>query len=206
MTRLAKARPYRSELRDAQADGTRARILDAALRVMARGVASLSMPAVAREAGVSVPTVYRHFGTKPDLLAALHPHLMRRVGMEEVVGPRSLEALREGVHEIFDRVDRLASLDDLARVAMVSPSADEGRRLSMPRRLERARALLDTAEPKLSRADRDHLARGIVVLLASSSLRIWREFLGVSVDQATDDVTWIVRAAIAGASTRRKNR
>lgn len=206
MSRIAESRPYRSELRAQQADGTRAQILDAAIRVMAGGVATLSVPAVAREAGVSVPTVYRHFGTKADLLGALHPHLMRRAGMQEVVGPRSMDKLREGIHEIFSRVDRLGALDDLARAAMVSPAADEGRRLDMPRRLEFARALLDTAEPKLSRADRDRLARAIVVLLSSSSLRIWREFLGVSVDQATDDATWIVRAAVAGATTRRKDR
>jgi AcrR family transcriptional regulator len=52
-----------NELRAAQAQATRARILEATVNVMARGVASVSIPAVAREARVSVPTVYRHFGT-----------------------------------------------------------------------------------------------------------------------------------------------
>ena len=47
---------------------------------MASGLASLSIPAVAREAGVSVPTVYRHFGTKDDLLAAVYPHVARGSG------------------------------------------------------------------------------------------------------------------------------
>ena len=70
----ARSRPYRSELREEQAESTRSRILDATMRVMGRGVASLSIPAVAREAGVSTPTVYRHFGTKHDLLDALYPH------------------------------------------------------------------------------------------------------------------------------------
>jgi AcrR family transcriptional regulator len=204
MARIAETRTYRSDLRAEQAEATRTRILDAAIRVMARGVASLSIPAVARDAGVSVPTVYRHFGTKAELLAALHPHLMRRVGLNEVVGPRSMDRLREGLHEVFARVDALGSLDDLARAAMVSPAADEGRRLNMPRRVDIVRALLDTAEPKLTRAERDHLARALVVMTASSSVRIWREFLGVSVDQATDAVAWIIEAAVAGAAARRK--
>jgi len=65
MTRIADAgRPYNNELRAQQAEATRSRILDATIRVMAGGVGTLSIPDVAREAGVSVPTIYRHFGTK----------------------------------------------------------------------------------------------------------------------------------------------
>jgi len=68
-------RPYRSELRAERADQTRGRILDAVVQVMAGGIASLSIPDVAREAGVAVPTVYYHFRTKDDLLEAVYPHL-----------------------------------------------------------------------------------------------------------------------------------
>ena len=48
-------RPYRSRLREEQAQETRERILDATGRVMAAGIATVSIPAVAREAGVSIP-------------------------------------------------------------------------------------------------------------------------------------------------------
>src|ERR687892_583337 len=61
-----------NQLRAEQAERTRVGILEATLRVMARGVASVSIPAVAREAGGSIPAVYRHFGTKQDLLAAVY--------------------------------------------------------------------------------------------------------------------------------------
>jgi hypothetical protein len=61
MTRLANnkapMRQYRSDLRAQQVEETRARILEAALRVMADGFASVSIPNVAREAGVAVPTI-----------------------------------------------------------------------------------------------------------------------------------------------------
>jgi hypothetical protein len=69
----ATSRVYGSPLRVHQAEETRERILDATVRVMARGLTSVSIPAGAREAGVSVPTIYRHFGTKTDLLAAVYP-------------------------------------------------------------------------------------------------------------------------------------
>ena len=199
MTRIAnsRGRSYRSQLRAEQADETRARILDAAIRVMARGVASVSIPAVAREAGVSVPTIYRHFGTKHDLLAAVYPHSLRRAGLHKVAAPRSLDELREGVRANFDRIE---SFDDLARAAMASPAAAEVRRINMPDRVAMFRELAETSVPQLADADRDRIARLLVVLTSSSALRMWRDQLGASVDEAADDVDWAVRAAIAAAS------
>jgi AcrR family transcriptional regulator len=195
----APARIYRSQLRADQAEETRARILDATVRVTARGVASVSIPAVAREAGVSVPTVYRHFGTKHDLLAALYPHVVRRAGLHELVVPRSIDELLDGLPAYFERTD---SLGDLARLAMASPASDEVRQINMPDRLAIFRGLADSIVPKPLEADRDRIARVLVILTASSALRLWRDQLGSSVDEAADDVDWVVRAVIASATSR----
>ena len=199
MTRIAQqpARVYRSEYREAQAEETRARILDATMRVMATGLAGLSVPAVAREAGVSVPTVYRHFRTKRDLLAAVYPHAARRSGLDTIADPRSLDELRPMIRAVVERLD---ALDDLSRAAMASPGASEVRHATMPTRYERIRRVTDSFEPKLGKADRDRITRLLVVLTASSSLRMWRDHLGLSVDEVADDVDWIVRAAVAAAS------
>jgi AcrR family transcriptional regulator len=199
MSRIAtgEARKYRSELRSQQAEATRQRILDATGRVMAGGLAFVSIPAVAREAGVSVPTVYRHFPTKHDLLAAIYPHALRRAGLDEVAVPRSMDELRHGLRAHFGRTD---SLLDLARAAMASPASDEVRRLSMPRRLAAFRQVADSIEPKLSKADRDRIARLLVILTASSALRLWRDQLGSSVEEAADDVDWVLRAITSAAS------
>jgi AcrR family transcriptional regulator len=200
MTRIANAstREYRSQLREEHAEETRGRILDAAVRVMARGLASVSIPAVAREAGVSVPTIYRHFPTKGDLLAAVYPHIVRRAGLRELTPPRSVDDLRDGVRTYFERTD---SFDDLARAAMASPAAEESRRISMPDRLAAFRQLAESIEPELAEVDRERIARLLVILTGSSALRMWRDHLGSSVDEAADDVEWLVRAAIAAASS-----
>jgi AcrR family transcriptional regulator len=187
-----------NELRAAQAQATRVRILEATVRVMARGVASLSIPAVAREAGVSVPTVYRHFGTKRDLLAAVFPHVVRRAGIDDLVPPRSIAELGSGVRALFERLD---SADDLARAAAASPAAEEVRRVDMPARLEMSRRLADSIVPKLAPADRDRIARLLTILISASALRVWRDHLGSSVEEAASDIDWVIDAAIA-ASTR----
>jgi AcrR family transcriptional regulator len=187
-----------NQLRAAQAQTTRARILEATLSVMARGVATVSIPAVAREAGVSVPTVYRHFGTKRDLLAAVFPHVVRRAGLDELVPPRSIDELGNGVRALFERID---SAGDLARAASASPAAEEVRRVDMPARLEMSRRLADSIVPELTPGDRDRIARLLTILISASALRVWRDHLGSTVEEAATDIEWVIGAAIA-ASTR----
>jgi AcrR family transcriptional regulator len=196
MTRLANklTRTYRSDLRAEQAEETRGRILDAALRVMTTGVASLSIPAVAREGGVSVPTVYRHFGTKAELLAAMYPHAARRSGLDRLALPTSIGDLRPSLRAFFEHVD---AMGDMERAAMASPIADEVRHATMKGRFERIRRIGDTIDPPLSKADQDRITRLLVILTSSGSLRMWRDHLGSSVDEAVDDIDWFLKAAIA---------
>jgi AcrR family transcriptional regulator len=166
---------------------------------MAGGLAYVSIPAVAREAGVSVPTIYRRFATKRDLLAAVYPHVVRRAGLDKLVPPRSMDELRDGVRAYFERTD---SIDDLARAAMAGPASEEVRRLNIPDRLAMFRGIADSIEPMVAEVDRDRIARLLMILTASSALRMWRDHLGLSVDEAADDVDWAVSAAIAAATPR----
>jgi AcrR family transcriptional regulator len=198
MTRIANGtqRAYRSDLRAQQAEETRSRILDAAGRVIAAGVASISIPGVAREAGVSIPTVYRHFGTKRDLLAAVYPHLVRQSGLPELIAPRNIEEFGQMVRQLFGRME---SFDEMSRAALFSPAADEVRRISMPERIAKSRAFARLVAPGARAADLERIARIFVVLTNSAALRIWRDHLGSSADEAADDIVWILRAAIATA-------
>jgi AcrR family transcriptional regulator len=190
------ARTYRSELRAQQAATTRQRILDATVRVMAGGLADVTVPAVAREAGVSVPTVYRHFGTKRDLLAALQPHLQQRAGIDLDALPRSLDGLRETLVSLLGGME---GLDDVMRAALASPAAEEVRRIHAPNRFKLARRVIDAVAPALPEADGDRIARLLVILTTSSARRIWREHFGASVEEIADDIDRALRAAIVAA-------
>jgi len=65
-------RTYNGALRSEQAQMTRARILDAARRLLGRGTySSVTMEEIAKEAGVSYQTVYAIFGTKLRLAQGL---------------------------------------------------------------------------------------------------------------------------------------
>src|SRR5262252_6664300 len=89
-TDKSKRRAYRSPLRDERVIQTRERILDALVQVLARnGIAELSIPLVAREAKVSIPSVYRYFPTKRDLFAALDDYAHTKGGFSFSEFPRS---------------------------------------------------------------------------------------------------------------------
>jgi hypothetical protein len=71
----------------------------------------------------------------------------------------------------------------------------------MPARLAMNRRLADSIEPKLAPGDRDRIARLLTLLISGSALRMYRVYLGSTVDEAADDINWVIRAAVA-ASTR----
>ena len=72
MAEPVKTRRYDSPVRREQARQTRAAVVQAAhRRFLADGYASTTLAAVAKDAGVSVDTVYAVFGSKRGLLAAV---------------------------------------------------------------------------------------------------------------------------------------
>jgi AcrR family transcriptional regulator len=70
----------------ADAVRNRAKILDAAARVFAAEGAAGSTEQVAAEAGVAVGTIFRHFPTKADLLAAIMKDTLARLA-ERMAAP-----------------------------------------------------------------------------------------------------------------------
>jgi AcrR family transcriptional regulator len=66
----------------ADAQRNRAKILAAAEEVFAEQGAAASTEEVARRAGVAIGTVFRHFPTKNDLLAAIMKDLVRQLADE----------------------------------------------------------------------------------------------------------------------------
>lgn len=82
----SKKRTYRSKVRTAAVDETRARIVEAARTLLSddKGTPGFSLDAVAREAGVSRLTVYNQFESKRGLLEAVFDDTARRGGLFEL--------------------------------------------------------------------------------------------------------------------------
>ena len=196
--RAKRARSYESPLRDEQAEVTRQRILDALVRTMGKGVAGLSVPAVAKEAGVSVPTVYRHFRTKADLVAALAPYLSRKTGLMEIPEVES-DDLGAVAHELYRRNE---SMEAEVRAAMASQLGQEVRRRTMPDRLTMIRKYVAARVPGITGAELDRLTRVAMILMSSATMRAFKDYLGRDTMEAAEDVAWTL--SVLQKSLRRR--
>jgi AcrR family transcriptional regulator len=96
-----------SENRRARSDGqrNRQRLLDAAARLFAESGADVAPQAIAKEAGVGVGTLYRHFPTREELIdAAYRSDLIRLCGAvpELLADRRAADATRIWMNRFID--------------------------------------------------------------------------------------------------------
>jgi AcrR family transcriptional regulator len=116
-----KRRPYRSRVRQEQAERTRSQILDAAAKLFVeRGYDQASIAAIATEAGVSPETVYARFRNKRTLIGELMQRTVRGSDprpIPEQDAPRALAAetdqrvqLRLFAGDLVSRMERAAPL------------------------------------------------------------------------------------------------
>jgi AcrR family transcriptional regulator len=125
-----KRRSYRLGRRAEAAEETRRRIVEATSRLHAeRGIADTSMKDIAERAGVSVGTVYHHFPTYPDAIAACGVYTAEQM-------PAPTEAIYDGaatqrerierlVEALFDYYERIPALASVRRDRHIAEVLDE---------------------------------------------------------------------------------
>jgi AcrR family transcriptional regulator len=172
-----RKRPYHSPQRQLQAELTRRKLLEAARRLFAaQGYAATTLPAIAREAEVSPPTVTAVFGTKVRLLGALinlmvrgdaeSPPLAQRpwwqVMLSEPDARRQLTLHATNVRQIHERSA------DVAEIVRGAAAADP-EIAAMLRQLASGR-LSDARIVAQSLAKKRALAEGVTVERAADLL------------------------------------
>lgn len=195
---MNKKKLYQSQLRQEQMKRTREQILDGLIKTMASGIAELSIPAVAHEAGVSIPTVYRYFRTKRDLIEALGGYLGEKIGANATQLPRSPEELAAAVREMFVRSE---GLDEVIRAASVSELGKEFRKDAMPVRMKIIEDALAPVATRFNETDWIRLRNIVLVLSSSAMIRAFIDYLDLSGAEAADTVTWAI-LTLAQANTQ----
>jgi len=188
----AGVRRYDNSLRQAQAEQTRERILEGLVRTMARGVAELSFPAVAKEAGVSLRTVYRYFPTKRELLDGLVAHAYARAGSVHDPRPRSPDELAIQVRRAYLELD---AMDDTLRAAYASALGHTFRHdMELPIKHQLFAEALAPVTATLPEPDRTYLLRIVQALGNRHTLRVFKDDLDLSAEEAGDTVAWLIRS------------
>lgn len=186
---MNKKKLYQSQLRQEQMKRTREQILDGLIKTMASGIAELSIPAVAHEAGVSIPTVYRYFRTKRDLIEALGGYLAEKIGINATQLPSSPEELVSAVREMFVRSE---GLDEAIRAASVSELGKEFRKDTLPARMKIIEDALAPVAARFNETDLIRLRNIVLVLSSSAMIRACKDYLDLSGEEAADTVTWAI--------------
>lgn len=189
----------RSPLQQEQVERTRQKILDGLVRVLDRGVAGLSVPAVAREAGVSVPTVYRYYKSKEDLLRGLADAYEARLGGSSLSPPPAdCDRLGAYLRTLFLRYDEM---EPTLTSVLTTAAGSQPRRAQILQRLRMIEDWLDTVAPDLSDEDHVRLRDIIAVLTCSATQRAFKDYLDLPAEEAARLVSWAMRQLVQSAQS-----
>ena len=140
MDNILPAKPARKPRVDSVRN--RERVLEAAKAVFAASGPAGSLEAVARQAGVGVGTLYRHFPTRQDLFEAVYRREVEQlVGLAAQLGADlpPLEALRQWIHA---NVEFVATKKGMSAALSVAVNASSELTIYSIDRLGRALATL----------------------------------------------------------------
>jgi len=179
----------RPSLRDEQRAVTEQRIVEALLALIdEEHPLEISMSAVAKRAGVSEPTLYRHFPTKRDLFAALAGYQFRTVAAG--LAPASVDDIADAVRTVFRRS---AAMENSVRWTLAAPDPERVPRPNVGTRLAMLRtALGDPAGPGAENAEL--LLRLVLLLTSPMAWLYWKDYLGLDPDDAAATAGWAIKA------------
>jgi AcrR family transcriptional regulator len=161
------SRSYSSPLRDRQAAATRSVILEALGAELADGsVEDFSVARLARRAGVSERTVYRHFPTRETLLDGLSEWYNERVA--DFPDDVAADEIAPTIAQVFADFD---AHESLARGVLASPGGREMRQHARAARLARLDAALASV---LKSADPERAAAARALIFALCSAQTWQ--------------------------------
>lgn len=185
--------PKRLSLRAEQREHTRERIVSALVELIEGDhPLEVSMAAVAERAGVSEPTLYRHFPTKRALFAALASQQFRTV--TDGVAPTDLDELVDAVATVFSRA---AAMQATVRWILAAPDPVRVPRVNTRARLDMLRLPLAAGIEDLSDSDAEHLLRGVLLLTSPMAWLYWSDYLGLDAAAAAETATWMIQQLVA---------
>jgi AcrR family transcriptional regulator len=178
---------------EADAPPSRERVLDAAATVFAADGLDAPMPAVAAAAGVGVGTIYRAFGSKEELIAALAADRVDRFDRdtrEALEQPDAWQALRELFMRTSERqaedyvvTEALASLSDHPLVVEANTRAGE----AITELMERAKEHGMRRDFEPQDLQMFFAALGAAQHIVPTGSTAWKRLLGILVDGLAAD-------------------
>jgi AcrR family transcriptional regulator len=177
MNDAATKSKYHSPLRSRQKEQTRGLILNAVDAILRRApVGEVTIAAVAREADVTERTIYRHFPTREDLLAAAWRRALRAFIRGQTAQVETLDQILELTRAAYENFD---ANEGIVRAIISAPEGVEVRKRPAEIRLD----MLKRAYGKLlDGVPEDQVKAVVLATHALSSASVWshlRDYCGV---------------------------
>jgi AcrR family transcriptional regulator len=183
-------RPYRSPLRERQAEQTRDLILDALTDLLeTRRADEVVTRDLARRAGVSERTVYRHFPDRRALLAGLSDRLLDMTGSGPPGGLSSIDDLPRIAVELMARLDEV---EGVARAEALLNADPRGFSPATGENTAQLRRAIADGLPELDERDQVRLAAVVRCLVSAQAWLRMREEFGVRGKDAGLTVGWVL--------------
>jgi AcrR family transcriptional regulator len=205
-------RSYVSSVRTAAAAAKRDRVIEAAARLLREDatIASFSLDAVAKAAGVTRLTVYNQFGSRRGLLEAVFDDIARRGGLTEISDAMAMPDPRAALDRLVEIFcvfwNRDPAVGRLHEAMATDPEFAQALLERNERRREALNALVRRTAAKTAspRARRD--AVDLIFALTSFAM-----FAMLSQDRSLDEVCGLLKSAchdaldrlLSGTRTRR---
>jgi AcrR family transcriptional regulator len=171
---------YASSLRERQKADTRTLILEAVKRLLEnQSLAELSLATVAREAGITERTVYRHFATREQLLEATWSAVNEGIGTKEF--PRTAEELIERPKKLFPAFEQRG---EAIRAMLASPQGRELRLRVNEQRQAAIRLAVKNARPNLREPRFTRLCAAVQLLCSASGWATMTDYWGLDSAEA----------------------
>jgi len=176
---------YLSPLRQQYMAQTRERILDAAMAAIRKeGIEALTIAQVAKDAGITDRTVYRHFQTREDLLKAAWQRMQARIGLSGF--PQTVDSLLAAPAALFPRFQ---ANEGVVRASMYSQAGREVRASANPERHKAMLACVAEALPNLDQASQRRRAAVIQMLGSSHGWACLKDYWGMDTEEAVRTAT-----------------
>lgn len=183
-----------ASLSDRQTDLTRQLIVDAALDLLERvPVPELTNRLIAQQAHMSERTVYRHFGTREQLLDALATGIGQRLDLPPV--PDSIDGLVRYPYALYPRYEAQAAL---TRAALHPDVFHRIRDTLARRRWDAIRSLLAAHAPSADAHARELAAANVRFFLAATAWNYYRTYFGMDLEDAMQAVSGVIGQIVRG--------
>jgi len=193
-------RRYVSSVRTAAAAAKRDRVIGAAARLLRAdaSIASFSLDAVAKAAGVTRLTVYHQFGSRRGLLEAIFDEIARQGGLVQIPEAMAISDPREALERLVEIFCAFWSSDPAVGRLHEAMATDPEFAQALIERNERRRTTIDVLIRRIARKMASARARqdAVDMIFALTSFSM---FAMLGQNRSAGDVRKLIKSACRGA-------